>query len=100
MTVDVPMHYSPLIINFTKLRICRDAYWKIAGEQMGLGKSWEFENPSRRYVFTIENFGGKIQKNAVTARMLNRILVFPTEEIRDAFYENFKDLIEQCKEFL
>ena len=100
MTVDVPMHYSPLIINFTKLLICRDTYWKIAGEEMGLSKLWEFENPSRHYVFTIENFGGKIQKNAVTARILNRILVFPTEEMRDVFYENFKDLIESCKELL
>lgn len=25
---------------------------------------------------------------------------FPTEEMRDAFYENFKDLIEKCKELL
>ena len=30
----------------------------------------------------------------------NKILAFPTEEMRDAFYENFKDLIEQCKELL
>lgn len=89
-----------LLDNFQKLLICRDAYWKIAGEQMGLGKPWEFENPSRRYVFTIENFGGNILKNAVTARILNRILVFPTEEMRDAFYENFEELIETCKELL
>ena len=89
-----------LINSFTKLLICRDAYWKIAGKQAGLGKPWESENPSRHYVFSIENFGGKIQKNAIVARMLNRILVFPTEELRDAFYENFKGLIEQCKELL
>ena len=30
----------------------------------------------------------------------SRILAFPTQEMRDAFYENFKDLIEQCKELL
>ena len=30
----------------------------------------------------------------------NVLLAFPTEEMRDAFYENFKDLIEQCKELL
>ena len=89
-----------LLQNFRKLRYCRDAYWKIAGEQMGLNKPWEFENPSRHYVFAIENFGGKIQKNAVTAKMLNRILVFPNEELRDMFYDNFKDLIEKCKELL
>lgn len=23
------------------LLICRNAYWKMAGEQMGFGKSWE-----------------------------------------------------------
>lgn len=85
---------------FQKLLMCRDAYWKIAGKQAGLDKPWKSENPSRHYVFSIENFGGKIQKNATVTRMLNRILVFPTEEMRDAFYENFKDLIESCKELL
>ena len=30
----------------------------------------------------------------------NTVLAFPTKEMRDAFYENFKDLIEQCKELL
>ena len=30
----------------------------------------------------------------------NIILTFPTEEMRDTFYENFKELIEQCKELL
>jgi hypothetical protein len=30
----------------------------------------------------------------------NTILAFPTEEMRDEFYENFKYLIEQCKELL
>ena len=30
----------------------------------------------------------------------NSILSFPTEEMRDEFYNNFKDLIEQCKELL
>ena len=28
------------------------------------------------------------------------ILTFPTEEMRDAFYENFKSEIELCKELL
>ena len=28
------------------------------------------------------------------------ILAFPTAEMRDAFYENFKELIELCKELL
>ena len=93
-------HKAELLLNLEKLLICRDAYWRVAGEEMGLDKSWEFENPSRHYIFTIENFGGKIQKNTVTAMILNRILVFPIEEMRDVFYDNFKDLIESCKELL
>ena len=28
------------------------------------------------------------------------LLAFPTKEMRDAFYENFKEEIEQCKELL
>lgn len=35
-----------------------------------------------------------------TVEEINRILVFSTEEMRDAFKENFMDLIEQCKELL
>lgn len=88
--------YSSLI----RLIRCRDAYWKVAGKQMGLNKSWKFENPSKRYVFTIEYSGGEIIQNAATSKMWNRILVFPIEEMRDAFYENFKDLIEKCKELI
>ena len=34
-------HKAELLFNLEKLLICRDAYWKIAGEQMELGKPWE-----------------------------------------------------------
>ena len=82
---------------FTTLQnliICRNAYWKIAGEQMGLGKPWEpdWDNLSTNHEFI------KIDKGCFTYS--SRVLVFPTEEMRDAFYDNFKDLIEQCKELL
>ena len=30
-----------LIEAFTRLKFCRDAYWKIAGEEMGLGGPWK-----------------------------------------------------------
>lgn len=30
-----------LIVTLQKLLVCRDAYWKIAGEQMGLEKPWK-----------------------------------------------------------
>ena len=38
---DYEFNLYTLLENFRKLRICRDAYWKIAGEEMGLGKPWE-----------------------------------------------------------
>lgn len=87
-----------LLNNFMQLLICRDTYWKIAGEEMGLGKPWEpdFSDDSTKYnIFSYEN---EIILN--DNNWSNRVLVFPTKEMRDAFYENFKELIEECKELL
>ena len=82
-----------------KLLICRDAYWKIAGEEMGLKKPWEPDWKSIDKKYNIYNYRGVISYDYFT--VIDRcILAFPTEEIRDAFYNNFKDLIEQCKELL
>ena len=99
MTVDVPMHYSPLIINFTKLLICRNAYWKIAGERMGLGEPWEpdWTNLDQLKYCIWVDVGEFITMINVRGQ---HILAFPTEEMRDTFHENFKDLIEKCKELL
>ena len=70
MENDASGYKHELIIRFQELLIARDAYWKIAGEEMGLGKPWEHD-------------------------FANTLLVFPTEEMRHAFYENFKELIEE-----
>ena len=85
--------------NFIALKRCRDAYWKIAGEQMGLGKPWkpDWEKADERK-YCIVNTEGNVAK--WVQKTTNKILAFPTEEMRDAFYENFKDLIEACKELL
>ena len=89
-------HKGKLLGKFQRLLICRDAYWKIAGEEMGLGKSWE---PIDNKVFGIIRQHGKIQNyNDFVGG--STILEFPTEEMRDAFYEAFKKLIEECKELL
>ena len=81
-----------------KLLICRDAYWKIAGVQMGLGKPWEPDWNWREYKFCIGTIYDEIEKFHVGNQ--NCMLAFPTEEMRDVFYDNFKNLIEQCKELL
>lgn len=84
-----------------KLIICRDAYWQIAGEELGLDKSWEPKNElsTRNKIYNIQTYCNKIEKGC-TEYPTNRLLSFPTEEMRDIFYENFKDLIENCKELL
>ena len=92
-------HKSELIYNFHKLLVCRDAYWKIAGEEMGLGKSWEPDLIDEKKKYTIYNERHEVQHSFYQYHN-NRILIFPTEEMRDAFYENFKDLINECKELL
>ena len=82
-----------------KLRICRDAYWKLAGEKMGLGKPWEPDwEKGNQSKYCICNNSDNIEK--ISLFFGNAILSFPTEEMRDAFYENFKELIERCKELL
>ena len=87
-----------LLIQFQELIIARDAYWKIAGEQMGLGKPWEPDWNWREYKFCIGTIYDEIKK--FHAGNQNCMLAFPTEEMRDAFYNNFKELIERCKELL
>lgn len=84
--------------NIRRLKICRDAYWKLAGEQMGLGKLWEpdWNTKELKYIIYYEN--DKLWFNDEISR--NTFLAFPSEEMRDVFYENFKVFIENCKELL
>ena len=87
-----------LLGEFQKLYICRNAYWKIAGEEMGLDKPWEpnWNNVSDKHC--IYFVSGEIWLTECQTRQCT--LAFPTKEMRDVFYNNFKDLIEKCKELL
>ena len=79
-----------LIQDFQKLLVCRDAYWKIAGD-------WKFDFDESYYYLCNEYH--KIQKFKGVCDC-NAVLAFSTAEMRDAFFENFKELIEICKELL
>lgn len=100
----VPSDYNRLVSAFTKLLICRDAYWKIAGEEMGLGKPWQPDYHEKSYEqgspikYVIYYTGTHITKEQKCTP--SYILAFPTEEMRNAFFDNFKELIEECKELL
>ena len=90
--------YETTIRRFYKLLICRDAYWHIAGEQMGLGKLWKPDWNGHEFKYGLKFMGHRIEKTSEMT--ISHVICFPTEEMRDEFYNNFKDLIEQCKEFL
>ena len=98
----IPMnhgHNGLLIMKLQRLLICRDAYWKIAGEEMGLGKPWEpdwTDLDQWKYCIWVD-VGEFITMTNVRGQ---HILAFPTPEMRDAFKENFDPDIEICKEFL
>ena len=91
---------SELLDAFQKLLICRDAYWKLYGKEMGLGKPWEpdWKKQDKKYIISVFEDTVIYFENETYNR--NAILAFPTEEMRDTFYENFKNEIEQCKELL
>ena len=80
------------ITKFQHLLVCRDAYWKLAGD-------WrpDYTNGEQvKYAIVTDSFD--IEK--IIVYHCNRVLVFPTEEMRDVFYKNFKSLIEEVKELL
>ena len=81
-----------------KLLICRDAYWKIAGEEMGLGKPWEPDWHDNEKKHTIACYDREIIRSFSLYEI--RTFSFPTPEMRDVFKENFGPDIEFCKEFL
>ena len=81
-----------LYSNFIQLIRCRDAYWKLADNWK---PNW---NNDADYFYTIKYKSAHIRLYNCTDEYA--ILAFPTEEMRDAFYDNFKELIEKCKELL
>lgn len=91
--IDVPLSYNKVLKTFTQLLICRDAYWKIAGWRPTKDDDGEtFSLFYNRNSDKIDKCNGLYESNV--------ILDFPTKELREAFYENFKELINQCKELL
>ena len=77
----------------TKLLICRNAYWKIAGEEMELGKSWEPDYNDFNKTLSMYCLCGKFGLSVINPLQF----VFPSKEMRDEFAENFKKDIDSCK---
>ena len=85
---------------FRKLIDARNAYWKLYGEEMGLGKPWELSIGTPIYYIYYNRTVGTIKNDYADDIQGNIILAFPTAEMRDVFKENFGPDIEFCKELL
>ena len=82
-----------LLVNLQRLLICRDAYWFIYNNWKPTHKSG-----CDNTIYTIHRFNEEVIKSATSHR--HSLLEFPTEEMRDEFYENFKTLIFACTELI
>lgn len=80
-----------LMGNFQRLLICRDAYWKLAE---GWDPNWEEDDD--KYCIGIS--GDTIQ--TYKTKHAHKLLAFPTEEMCDAFKDNFSELIDKCRELI
>lgn len=90
LNVPVPQGMVKPINSLCKLLICRNAWWV----QLGWKPDWK--DPHAKYIITTTR--GII--DLCDTNVFNTILAFPTNEVRDQFYEAFKDLIEEAKELL
>lgn len=101
---DISGEYKPnvytqnVVYLFNKLYmvlVCRDAYWKLADDWK---PGWNGYNGDSGLKYCIFQDGSSLRLGDTISR--GCVLMFPTKEIRDTFFEYFKDLICECKELL
>lgn len=86
----VPQNMSRPVTALCNLLVCRNAWW----QKMGWKPDWkEFD---AKFVIRPNYDNIECSTNATG----NRVLAFPSAEVRDKFKETFKDLIEEAKELL
>lgn len=80
-----------LDMEFAKLCICRDAYWRIEG-------FWkpDYKKNTKKHCVVIRD--GRV--GVATTISKPRDFAFPTPEMADAFGKNFKKELDMCKEIL
>ena len=86
----VPQNMSRPVIALCNLLVCRNAWW----QKLGWKPDWKEHDG--KFVIRPKYDNVECSTNATA----NRILAFPTEEVRDKFAETFRDLIEEAKELL
>lgn len=78
-----------ILDTYIKLRRCRNAYWKLAG-------NWTPAKEGVTKRICIFYDCGSVVKGE-KLHYIPKFLEFPNEEMRDAFYDNFKRSINKCK---
>lgn len=92
--VQVGDRYSEQLNTLRKLLICRDAWWKV-------DDNWKPDWSKFDEKYTIVSNDNKINVDGQYIDYnTNHILAFRTKEIRDKFFETFRDFIEDCKELI
>ena len=79
-----------LTSNVKKLMYCRDAYWTVLNWVPNLDDDAE--------KFVIQNVNHKVDFSTTTH--INKFLMFPDAYSRNLFYDNFKELIDNCLPFI
>ena len=91
ITVSLPKENEGAVRALCKLLSCRNAWW----ERLGWKPDWDDQNQRKYCIGLIK---GKVE--TTTNEGSNRILAFPSEEVRYQFLDSFRDLIEEAKELL
>lgn len=86
---DIPKGLGKPMLAFCQLLVCREVY------RQGWKPNWSDSNEIK---YCIEWVRDCITKDTYT--LIATVLSFQSEEIRDQFLENFKDLIEEAKELI
>ena len=87
----LPVGLGRPMLALCQLLICRDAWWKVLGWKPDWGNGSEVK-------FHISARGGRLDRYYGYSQ--NHILSFPSIDVRDQFYEKFRNLIEEAKGLL
>ena len=86
---DIPIGLGKPMLALCQLLVCREVY------RQGWKPNWKDDNEIKYCIERVENC---ITKETYT--LMATVLSFQSEEIRDEFLENFRDLIEEAKELI
>lgn len=86
---DIPVGLGKPMLALMQLLVCREVY------RQGWKPDWTSANENKYCIVNVHN---KI--NIYLNVAFNQVLSFQSEEIRDEFLENFRDLIEEAKELI